>query len=61
MEREPHLVLEIDVGAWQEVDQLWDIGRHFIEEISFDERSHGWRGWRASPGHDHLHPQTFPT
>src|SRR5919201_6236898 len=61
MEYELDLVLEIDVGTWQEVDQLVHIGRHVTEEVGFNEFGHGWRGWRASPGQDHLHPQAFPT
>jgi hypothetical protein len=61
MEGKLNLILEIDIGTEQEVDQLGHIGRHVSEEISVDKRSYGWRGWRASPGQDHLHPQAFPT
>jgi hypothetical protein len=61
MKRELDLVLEIDIGVWQESPQLVKIGRHFLEKIGLDKRSDGWREWRASPGQDHLHPEAFPT
>ena len=61
MERDLDLVLERDIGTGQEVGQLVHIGWHFSEQVRLDQRRDGWRGGRASPGQDHLHPQAFPT
>ena|SRR5215831_7865433 len=61
MERELDLILEIEIGAWQEAQQFFKVWWHFSEEVGLDQRGHGWRGWRASPGQHHLHPQAFPT
>ena len=61
MERKLDLVLEIDIRPWEEAQQFCQIGWHFIEQVRLDQSSHGWRGWRASPSQDDLHPQAFPT
>ena len=61
VERELDLILEIDIGVRQEVDQLVNIRRHCSEQVSLAQRRDGWRGGRASPGQDHLHPEAFPT
>jgi hypothetical protein len=45
----------------QKAQQLVNIGWHVLQEISVHKGGHGWRGWRAGPGQDHLHPQAFPT
>jgi hypothetical protein len=61
MERELDLILEIHIGTWEEVQQVLQVGRHFIKQVRLYERWDGWRGRRASPSQDHLHPQAFPT
>ena len=61
MERELDLILEIEIRTGQKGQQIVEVWRHFSEEVRLNERSDGWRGWRASPGQDYLHPQTFPT
>jgi hypothetical protein len=61
VERELDLILEIDIGVRQEVPQFVNIGRHFIQAVSFDQRGEGWRSGRASPGQDHLPPEACPT
>ena len=61
MKRKLNLILEIEIGAWQERQQFFQVWRHFMEQVRLYESSHGWRGWRASPSQDHLHPQAFPT
>ena len=55
------LVLEIDIRPREQAQQFRQIWGHFFEQVRFDQRGHGWRGWRASPGQNHLHPQAFPT
>jgi hypothetical protein len=61
MERELDLILEIEIRTRQQGEQVIEVRRHFSEQVRLHEGSHGWRGWRASPGQHHLHPQAFPT
>ena len=61
MKRKLDLILEIEIGVWQEGPQFFHIWRYFLQEIGLDKGGNGWRGWRASPGQDHLHPEAFPT
>jgi hypothetical protein len=61
MERELDRILEREIRTWQEVPQFLQVWRHFIEQVKLYKRGDGWRGWRASPSQDHLHPQAFPT
>src|SRR4029450_2919593 len=61
MEGELDLILEIDISLRQEAQQLGNVGRPFLQEIGVHKSGHGWRGRRASPSQDHLHPQAFPT
>ena len=37
MEGELDLVLEIDIGVWEEGQELFHIGRHVSEQIGFDQ------------------------
>jgi hypothetical protein len=61
MERELDLILEIESRTGQKGQQIVEGWRHFNEEVRLNERGDGWRGGRASPGQEHLHPQAFPT
>jgi hypothetical protein len=61
MKRKLDLILEIEIGVWQEGPQFFHVWRDFLQEIGLDKGGNGWRGWRASPGQDHLHPEAFPT
>jgi hypothetical protein len=61
MKRQLDLILERDVSVRQEAQQLVHVGRHVLQKIGITQGSHGWRGRRAGPGEDHLHPQAFPT
>jgi hypothetical protein len=56
MEGELDLVLEIDIGVWEEGQGLFHIGRHVIEQIGFDKCRQGWRGRCAGSSQYHLHP-----
>ena len=49
MEGELDLVLEIDIGVWEEGQELFHIGRHVSEQIGFDQFGHGWRGRWCRP------------
>jgi hypothetical protein len=53
-------LLERESRPGQEGQQLVTIWRHFLTQVSLDQSRDGWRGWRASPSQDHLHPQAFP-
>ena len=55
------LVLEIDLRLREQAQQFYQIWGHFLDHVRLDQRSHGWRGWRASPSQDHLHSEAFPT
>jgi hypothetical protein len=61
MEGKLDLVLEIDIRPREQAQQFGKIWGHFLEQVRLDQRSYGWRGWRASPSQDHLHPEAFPT
>jgi hypothetical protein len=61
MKRKLDLILEIDIGARQERPQCFHVWRYVLQEIGLDKGGNGWRGWRTSPGQDHLHPEAFPT
>ena len=61
MKRILDLILEIEIGAWQEGQQVCHVWRHVLQEIGIDKRGNGWRRRRASSGQDSLHPQAFPT
>jgi hypothetical protein len=61
MKRQLDLILEIEIGAWQEQQKFCQVGRYFLQEIGIYKSGNGWRGWRTSPGQDHLHPEAFPT
>jgi hypothetical protein len=54
MEGELDLVLEIDIGVWEERQKLFHIGWHVIEQIGFDKCSHGWRSRCADSSQYHL-------
>jgi hypothetical protein len=60
MKRILDLILEIEIGAWQEGQQFCHVWWHVLQEIGIDKLGNGWRRRRASPGQDHLHPQAFP-
>jgi hypothetical protein len=61
MKRKLDLSLEIEIGAWQERQQFFQVGRDFLQEIGIDKSGNGWRRRCASPGQDHLHPEACPT
>jgi hypothetical protein len=61
MERKLDLILEIEIRTWQEGPQFFDIWRHGIKQVRLYERGDGWRGRRARPSQDDLHPEAFPT
>ena len=61
MKRIRDLILEIEIGAWQEGQQCCHVWWHVRQEIGIDKLGKGWRRRRAGPGQDYLHPQTFPT
>ena len=56
MEGELDLVLEIDIGVWEEGQGLFHIGRHVIKQIGFDKCRQGGRGRCAGSSQYHLHP-----
>lgn len=61
MKRKLNLILEREIGAWQESQQFFQVWRYFLQEISIHKSGNGGRRRRAGPGQDSLHPQTFPT
>ena len=61
MKRKLDLILEIEIGAWQEGQQFFQVWRYFLQEIGINKFGYGWGRRRAGPGQDHLHPQAFPT
>jgi hypothetical protein len=61
MKRKLDLILEIEIGAWQERQKFFQVGRYFLQEIGIHKSGNGWRRRRASPGQAHLHPEAFPT
>ena len=61
MKRNLDLILEIDLGVRQERLQCFHVWRYVLQEIGLDQGGNGGRGWRTSPGPEHLHPEAFPT
>jgi hypothetical protein len=61
LKRQLDLILELEIGVWQEGPPCFHVWRYCLQEIGLDKGGNGWRGWRASPGHDHLHPEACPT
>jgi hypothetical protein len=36
-----HLILQIQVGAWQQCQQRWQVGGQLTPQISLDQIMHG--------------------